>query len=356
MAGTSPPRPDIAAEPDTRPGWRVGVGWALILVAVISAVAVPALDIVQAPPAAPPVHGHEATTGATVIVHSSDAIAVAMELLLTLVVGLGLVVPGLFTSGRAFAFVSGLSLLYADGLLHWFAILEHGGGVPFMWFFAVSGAVQIFAIPFALRWERVAWWSGVALSVFFLVVYASVLIVPEPLSVEPEGVTGLGLLSKAAELGILGGMAGYFGPRIVPVILRRPLQNRLVVELLLAGAVLTAAIAGVEALWSLLSIPVFVMTAVLTLVFILSLAVAQRRERTLAAATAWILAFSLVLGHLLYAAYYALLGVVAPLSLCILGAGSLAAPILAASIALRPPATRTRVVGRNSRFRTQGSH
>src|SRR5712691_9696188 len=262
MAAASSPWPGVSAVPDTRPGWRVGVGWSLILVAVVFAVAVPALDILQAPPATTPVHDHEVAQAAP-IVHSSDAIAVAAELLPILVVGLSLVMPALLTSERAFALVGGLSLLYADGLLHWFAILEHVGAAPFMWFFAASGAVQIFAIPFALRWERVAWWSGVALSVFFLVLYAFVLIVPEPLSVEPEGVTGLGLLSKAAELGILGGMAGYFGNRIVPGILRRPLQNRRLVELLLAGSVLTAGVAGVEALWNLLSIPVFLMTAVL---------------------------------------------------------------------------------------------
>ena len=44
------------------------------------------------------------------------------------------------------------------------------------------------------------------------------------------------------------------------------------------------------------------------------------------------------LGHLLYAAYYSLLGLVAPFSLCIVGAASIAAPALVASIALRPPA------------------
>src|SRR2546426_6862701 len=200
----------MAAGPDTRPGWRVGVGWSLILVAVVFAAAVPALDILQAPQAAaPPVHGH-VTTQATSIVHSSGAIAIAVELLLTLFVGLGLVVPGLLTSARGFALVSGLSLLYADGLLHWFAILEHVGEAPSMWFFAVSGAVQIFAIPFALRWRRAAWWSGVVLSVFFLLLYFWTRVVPAPFSVEPEGVEGLGLLSKATELRILGGLAGCF--------------------------------------------------------------------------------------------------------------------------------------------------
>ncbi len=337
VAPASSPRTGMAAAPDTRPRWRVGVGWSLILIAVVFAVAVPALDILQAPPAgAPPVHGHVATQ-ATSIVHSSDAIAIAVELLLTLVVGLGLAIPGLLPSARGFALVTGLSLLYADGLLHWFAILEHVGAVPFMWFFAASGAVQIFAIPFALRWERVAWWSGVALSVFFLVLFALVLIVPEPLSVEPEGVTGLGLLSKAAELGILGGMVGYFGKRIVPGILPRALHNRVVVELLLSGAVLTAAIAGVEAFWSLLPIPVFLLAAVVLIVFIVALLVAHRRESTLAAATAWVLMFSVVLGHLLYAAYYFTVGLIEPFSLCILGAASLSTPVLAASIALRPP-------------------
>src|SRR3989442_8554499 len=239
MAAASSPGPGVSAAPDTRPGWRVGGGSALTLGAGVLAGGRPALDIFQAPPATAPVHDHEVAQAAP-IVHSSDAIAVAAELLPILVAGLSLVMPALLTSERAFALVGGLSLLYADGLLHWFAILEHVGAAPFMWFFAASGAVQIFAIPFAMRWERVAWWSGVALSLFFLVLYAFVLIVPEPLSGEPEGVTGLGLLSKAAELGILGGMAGYFGNRIVPGILRRPLQNRRLVELLLAGSVLTA--------------------------------------------------------------------------------------------------------------------
>lgn len=353
MAAAPSRWPEVAAATDTPPGWRVGVGWALILVAVVFAVAVPALDILQAPQAAPPANGHEAGDGATFIRHSPDAMAVAVELLLILLVGLGLIVPGLLTSGRGFALAGGLSLLYADGLLHWFAILEHIGEAPSMWFFAVSGAVQVFTIPFALRRERVAWWVGVALSVFFLVFYAATRIVPQPFSVEPEGVEGLGLLSKAAELGILGGMAGYFGTRIVPAILRRPLQNRRLVELLFAGAVLTSAIAGVEALWRLLPISVFLMAAALSLVFILSLAVAHRRESTLAAATAWILAFSLVLGHLLYAAYYAGLGLFAPLSICILGVASLAAPALVASIAFRPPGTRAPLAGQKSPARTQ---
>src|SRR5713226_1937861 len=343
----------VAAAPDRRPGWRVGVGWSLILVALVFAVAVPALDILQAPQAVPPAHGHAATQ-ATSIVHSSDAIAIAGELLLTLIVGLGLVTPGVLTSGRGFALVCGLSLLYADGLLHWFAILEHVGEAPSMWFFAVSGAVQVFAIPLALRWERAAWWSGGALSVFFLVLYAATRIVPAPFSVEPEGVEGLGLLSKAAELGILGAMAGYFGTRIVPGLLRRPLQNRGVVELLNAGAVLSAVIAGVEVLWHLVPPSVFLVTAVLLLVFIISLVVAYRRESPLAAATAWVLGFSVVLGHLLYAAYYLRLGLVEPLALCVLGAASLAAPVFEASIALRPPPGAPR--GAESSSGTQGVH
>ncbi len=354
MGAASSPWSGLAASPDTRPGWRVGVGWSLILVAVVFAVAVPVLDILQAPQAiAPPVHGH-VTTEATSIVHSSNAIAIAVELLLTLVVGLGLVVPGLLTSARGFALVTGLGLLYADGLLHWFAILEHVGEAPSMWFFAVSGAVQIFAIPVALRWERATWWSGVALSVFFLLLYAATRIVPAPFSVEPEGVEGLGLLSKAAELGILGGMAGFFGTRIAPGILRRPLRNRGVVELLSAGAVLSAVVGGVEVLWGVLPIPVFLVAAALLLIFIASLAVAHRRESTIAAATAWIFGFSVLLGHMLYAAYYLRVGLIEPLALCVLGAASLSAPVLVASIALRPPPRAPRGAERPSG--TQGVH
>lgn len=329
------------------------MGWSLIFVAVVFAVAVPALDILRAPPAATPVHDHEATEAAS-FVHSPDAIAVTVELLLTLVVGLGLVIPGLLTSARGFALVSALSLLYADGLLHWFAILEHVGEAPSMWFFAVSGAVQIFAIPFALRWERAAWWSGVALSVFFLMLYGATRIVPPLFSVEPEGLEGLGLLSKATELGILGGMAGYFGTRIVPASLRRPLQNHSVVDLLLAGAVLSAVIAGVEVLWGVLPMSVFLAAVALLLAFVSSVAIAHRRESSLAAATAWVFGFSIVLGHLLYAGYYLGVGLIEAFSLCVLGAASLSGPALAASIALRPPPRAAR--GADLPSGTQGVH
>ena len=325
MAPTPHRWPDVAATPDTRPTWRLGAGWALILVAVVFAVAVPVLDILQAPASPPVAHGDGEAIGATSVVHSSDAIAVGVEGLVALVVGLGLVVPASLRSERGFVLVVGLSLLYVDGLIHWFAILEHLVEPPSAAFFAIAGAAQIFAIPLALRGGRVLWWVGVALTVFFFELFLVTRFVPPPFALAPEPLEALGVLSKASELGLLAAMAGYFGADLVPSSLRRSLQGRSVAHALLAGAVVTIGVAGAETSWGLLPQTNFVLTVTVLIPFVLAVVASHCRPSTGMASLVWIGAFTLVLGHILYAAFYATRSLPMPLVLCAIGSAVLGA-------------------------------
>jgi len=329
--------PDAVTMVEARPAWRGGVGWALIFVAVVAAAVVPVLDILQAPASAAPAPDHGMETEATPIVHSSDAILVAVEGLGALTVGLGLVVPRPLTSERGFALVGGLSLLYADGLIHWFAILEHLAEPPSAAFFAIAGAAQVFAIPVALRGRRVLWWVGVALPVFFLELFLVTRFVPAPFALSPEPVEALGLLSKAAELGLLAAMAGYLGADILPSSLRHPLMSRPIAFVLLAGAVVTDGIVGAETVWGLLPATNFVLTLIVLIVFVLAVTASHRRPSTGMASLVWIGASMLLLGHVLYAWYYEARAFQTPTALCAIGAGVLGAAGLALLTARLPP-------------------
>jgi len=120
---------------------------------------------------------------------------------------------------RATALAVGLTLLYADGFVHWFAIpehLAHVGAEATIAFFLAIGAIQVFAVPLAFRRENVLWWTGVALTVFLIALFAVTRFVAPPFATEPEPIEALGLLSKALEIGILTAMGVYFGRRIVP--------------------------------------------------------------------------------------------------------------------------------------------
>ena len=334
MAATGPSDPLIAIGPETSRGVRVAVGQLLIVVAVIASLLIPILDVTQAPPSVPAGHGHEVPVTSSVS-HSADAVWIAAEGILTLLIGLGLAVPGILRSERAFALVSALGLLYVDGVIHWFAILDHLGEPPSAAFFAVAGAVQVLAIPIVLRRERALWWVGVVLTVFFIELFFVARFVPPPFAVEPESFEGTGLLSKGAEFGILAALALYFRADFVPSRLRLPFRSRAFAGVLLTGAVVTDAVAGMEALWGLLPLEVFALAILLLLAFVLAVVAAHVRPGGSTAAIAWLGASTLALGHALYAWYFAALSLVLPLLLCVVGVAILGAPIVLAPLARR---------------------
>ena len=341
MPATAPRNPLFVVCCGENRGTRVTVGQILIMVAVIASLLIPILDVAQAPPSPPAQHGQGAP-GTTSISHSPDAVWVAAEGTLTLLVGLGLAVPGVLRSERAFALVSGLGLLYVDGLIHWFAILEHLAEPLSAAFFAVAGGLQVLAIPILLRRERALWWVGVLLTVFFIELFFVARFVPPPFAVEPESFEGTGLLSKAAELALLAALAVYFRADFVPSRLRVPFRKRAFVGALLAGAVVTDAVAGLEAFWGLLPFQVFALAVLLLLVFVIASVATYMQPRGSTAAIAWLGASTLALGHVLFAWYFVTVSLVLPLLLCIVGVATIGAPIVLAPLGraasrVRPP-------------------
>jgi len=198
-------------------GLRARVVNLALVLALILAVGALLVDLSAAPP--PSAHGGHGELSVAEVGHPASAIGLAAAG--SAVAALGLVLGAALLPGRArpAALAIGLTLLYADGVVHWFAILEHLGhlgGETTVLFFLATGAVQIAAVPLALRREGVLWWTGVAFTVFLIALFAVTRFVPPPFALQPEPIEPLGLLSKVIEVGILAAMAVYFGRRIVP--------------------------------------------------------------------------------------------------------------------------------------------
>ena len=190
--------------------------WALAA-AVVLAVGALLLDLsVAPPPAAHAIGGHGTQvlpTGPT----GHPPFAIGLAFAGTILAALGVIFTRPAVSGtRGLGLVAGLALLYADGIVHWFAILEHLGEPASALFFLATGAVQVAAVPLALRGERILWWVGVALTAFLVVLFAVTRLVPTPFALVLEPAEPLGLLSKGLEAGILGAMGAFFGRRIIP--------------------------------------------------------------------------------------------------------------------------------------------
>lgn len=193
-------------------------GWLLVM-AVVLAIAALLTDLSSVTPSSGQGHGGEggfqvATT------HPPGAIAFAL-------LGIGAAAwcalmraSRLLPPLRRAALIIALSLLYADGIIHWFAVSEHAGSAPNVAFFLVTGVVQVFAVPFVARRKKALWWVGVAFTVFLIALYAVTRVVPTPLEPRPESIQTLGLLSKAVGAGLLIALAVYFGREIVPNRLR----------------------------------------------------------------------------------------------------------------------------------------
>ena len=191
------------------------------MLGVVLAIGVLVTDITAAPaPTALPDHGGHGGQEA-IPVHSTVSLTFAL-------LGPPIVLVGLVLSYReslryvqGIGLVAGLTLLYADGLLHWLAVLEHLSEPLSAGFFVISGAIQVGAIPLARRREKLLWWVGVALTLVFIELYIITRIIPPPFSLEPESVESLGTFSKGVEIAILVALGLFFGSRMVPMRLRK---------------------------------------------------------------------------------------------------------------------------------------
>ncbi len=188
-------------------------------------------------------------SGAVVVAHSTIAIALALLGPPIVLAGLSLMHLQSLRSAKVLSLVAGLTLLYADGLVHWLAVLEHLGEPLYAAFFIVGGAVQVGAVLLVRRRERALWWLGVAFTVFFIELYVLVLVVPAPFSVEPESLTSLGTLSKGFELALLASLGIFYGPRMVPTRLRKAVVHGPSLALLFLGALASLITIDVERYW-----------------------------------------------------------------------------------------------------------
>lgn len=272
--------------------------------------------------------GHGAT--AATITHSSIAIALAFFGTAIILSGLVLSYPESLMSVRALALPVGLTLLYADGLLHWMAVLEHLTEPLSAAFFIGSEAVQVGAVLLIRRREKLLWWAGVALTVFFIELYVITRIVPPPFSLEPEAVESLGTLSKVVEVGILIALALFFGPKIVPARLRIAVVSVPSFTFLFLGVIASLVVINFEVYryWWVLSESAFLVTSLLLAALVIYASLAHYLRAGLLVGLTRSFATMLIILHSIYAVNYAEAGLVLPLLLCILTGSLLATSML----------------------------
>ncbi len=309
----------------------IKLGTLLVILGIVVGVGALLSDVLtgQAEQSIPSGHAGHGATAAT-IAHSPIAIALAFFGTAIILTGLVLRYPESLTSFRALVLPLGLTLLYADGLLHWLAVIEHLTEPLSAAFFIGSGAVQVGAIPLVRRRERLLWWVGVALTVFFIELYLITRIVPPPFSLEPEAVESLGTLSKVVEVGILIALALFFGPRIVPAQLRIAVANVTSFTFLFLGVITSLIVNNFEVYWYwwVFSGKAFLVTSFLLIGLVVYASLAHYLGKGLLVGLTWSFAAMVIILHGIYAVDYATAGLVFPLLLCILSGTLLAASIV----------------------------
>ncbi len=313
-------------------GWRRDLGRLFLLLALVLAVEVLLADLAGAAPAAPSGHGEHGGGGPA---HAPIAIGLAILGPLLMLSGLALLLPGPSKSARGIALMSGLTFLYGDGVVHWLAVLEHIGEPAYATFFVATGAIQVLTVPFLLRRPKALWWIGVALTIFLVDLYALSVTAPAPLALGPESLSLLGNISKGLELALLVSLAAFFGPGFVPMVLRDAVARGRPFALLLAGATASDLTITLEASWGLLPTTSFLLAALLLAALVGSATLAHLRPTGVLVGTAWSTAMLLVLGHVVYAMYFARISLMPSVALCLASAAILGAPVLLSIVEVR---------------------
>ncbi len=302
--------------------------WALVL-ALVLAVGALLVDLSVAPP--PTAHdvGHGAQLPpAAAPGHPASATGLAVASVVFAALGVAMIVPRTPTLSKAYALVFGLTLLYAAGLVHWFAILEHLGAPLTAVFFLATGAAQIAVTPLAIRRQALLWWIGVAFTAFLIALYAASRFAPPPLGLESEPVESLDLWAIGAEGGALVALGLYFRGRMVSTRLTNTVVHGPPFAILLVATLAIDAIIGVEASWGLLPFTAFLLAALLLLALIVSAALAHVRRSWPAVGLTWALAVTLIGLNISQASYFASASLTVPVVLCLTSALLLGAPLL----------------------------
>lgn len=193
--------PEADGHPGTRAVWFLRIAWGLALLALV-------LDLSAAPAGGGGVDTHLAP-----VAHPPAALFAAGAGVVAASVGVALH-PFAFASGRRLvALKVGLIALYADGVIHWLAVLEHIGSGSQMAFFLVSGAAQIGAVWPWGRFPPLVWIVGVPFTIALIGLYFVTRVVPAPFEVHAEPFEALGAISKAVEMVMLASLGAALDHR-----------------------------------------------------------------------------------------------------------------------------------------------
>lgn len=283
------------------------LGDVALLVALLLAVGALLVDLGQSPAGGGHTHGGSASESVS---HAPSALWLGVFGIEMAGMGAALKQYGPRLSRRSAALVAGLTLLFADGVVHWLAVLEHVGSAPDVAFFLVVGLAQVVGVPVALRSRKVLWWLGVPLTAFLLGLYVATRLVALPFESEPEPFELLGLVSKALEASALLALAVFFGRGIVPRFAVERAAPDWPTFFLFTSLAATGITVLAEVAWSILPIGV---GFALGLAWTVGTLFAARRRRDLA----WAVVAGLLAGHLGYAAYYMSIALLWPLALCL---------------------------------------
>lgn len=101
---------------------------------------------------------------------------------------------------QAYTLLAASTLMFADGVLHFYAVSEHLSILPFALFFVAAGAVQI-GLGFGLFKARPrVYLLSVVVTVGLILLFLLSRSVTLPFAAGPEGFEALGVISKVLEV------------------------------------------------------------------------------------------------------------------------------------------------------------
>jgi uncharacterized membrane protein len=149
--------------------------------------------------------GHHHDEGA-VLAHNAAATVVVVVGVLLAALGARMLLSERPVSRNAHLLFLASTLMFADGVLHFYVVSEHLSILPFAVFFVAAGAVQL-GLGFGLFRERPnVYLLSVVVTVGLILLFFITRAIAVPFSEGPEELEALGILSKVLELVTLGAL------------------------------------------------------------------------------------------------------------------------------------------------------
>lgn len=290
-----------------------GMGNWLMAAALLFAVGSLLVDLSAAQGAGGHAHGE----AGEVVAHPAAALAIGALSTLLAFAAVSVFRSHTLPSRRRVAVVVALGLLFADGVVHLLAVLDHVGAPFNAAFFLVVGFAQVLGVFAAAKRDKVLWWIGVPLSIFLVAAYVARPILPPPFEAEANLIEPFGLLSKGLEVLVLLALVAYFGRAIVPARARTWFARIPTQTAFTAGLVAAIAALAVDSTFR-FAPPAFLVAFALLAALGIALALGARYfEKLDLRRLTWLAVGALFVGHLAFLAYHASGPDVVPLFACV---------------------------------------